>query len=294
MDSRDFAAVLAETLRIMAFHYGPSLAESLSARYSLVESLYDGRFAGYRRCLVEYHDFRHTMDVLLASARLIDGCNLERPPLPQDLAADLLLAALLHDTGYIQEEWDTEGTGARYTREHERRSVEFMRRNAAAFGIGERSLPGIARMIQATDLKEQFAQIPYASEQERAAGAILASADLLGQMADREYLEKLLFLYREFHEAGIPGNDTEFDILKKTRGFYFGTRKRLEVTLLGVYELARAHFRERFGVDRNLYIVAIDRQMTYLDGILADASTNFRSKLHRGEQKRPAQIRART
>lgn len=292
MDSRDFAAVLAETLRVQAFHYSPSDTERLRTRYRLVESLFEGRFAGYRRCLVEYHDLRHTMDVLLASARLIDGYNLQRPPLPAELAGDLLLAALLHDTGYIQEEWDVEGTGAKYTREHEQRSVEFARRNAAAFGVEERALPALARMIQATDLKMSFAAIPYACEQERAAGAILASADLLGQMADREYLEKLLFLYREFQEAGIPGNDTEFEILKKTRGFYFGTRKRLEVTLLGTHELARAHFRERFGVDRNLYIVAIDRHMTYLDAIIADSTTNYRHKLHRGDQKRLHETRA--
>ena len=30
-------------------------------------------------------------------------------------------------------------------------------------------------------------------------------ADLVGQMSDRAYLEKLLFLYYEFKEAGFPG-----------------------------------------------------------------------------------------
>ena len=286
MDSHDFAAVLAETLRIYALHSPSAGCQKLRDRQALIESLYAGRFPGYRRCLVEYHDLRHTMDVLLASARLLDGYNLEGTPLPPGLACDLLAAALLHDTGYVQEEWDTAGTGAKYTRNHEQRSVEFARRNAAAFGVQERSLGGIARMIQATDLKLDFAAIPYTSDDERAAGAILASADLLGQMADRDYLEKLLFLYYEFREAGIPGNDTEFDILRKTRGFYESTRKRLEVTLSGMHRLARLHFHERYGVDSNLYLVAIERQMAYLDAIIADSTTNFRHKLHRGDQKR--------
>ena len=286
VNSRDFAAVLAETLRIYQLHYPETGAHALRDRYRHAESLYAGTFPGYRQCLVEYHDFRHTMDVTLAAARLIDGYNLSSPPLERDLANGLLLAALLHDTGYIQEIWDTEGTGAKYTREHERRSVDFVRRNAGVFGIEAPALPSLERMIQATDLKVDFAQIPYDSDQERTAGAILGSADLLGQMADREYLEKLLFLYYEFREAGIPGHNTEFDILRKTRGFYESTRERLERTLLGVHAVARLHFRERFGDDRDLYDVAIERQMAYLDRIIADSSTNFRHKLHRGDQKR--------
>jgi hypothetical protein len=285
-DSRDFAAVLSETLKIYRFHYPETGAERLEARQQLVESVYAGRFPGYRRCLVEYHDLRHTMDVLLATARLLDGYNLGGRPLPQDLADGMLSAALLHDAGYVQEEWDTEGTGAKYTREHEQRSVDFMLANAPAFGIDKAALAVLTRMIQATDLKLDFAQIPYASDAERTAGAMLGSADLLGQMADREYLEKLLFLYYEFREAGIADYQTEFDILRKTRGFYEATRKRLEATLLGVQELARAHFRARFGEDRNLYVVAIERQIAYLDGIIADSSSNFRHKLHRGDQAR--------
>jgi hypothetical protein len=290
VDSRDFAAVLAETLRIYAYHYPAAGGEQLRAREALVESLYAGGFAGYRRCLVEYHDFRHTMDVMLASARLLDGYNLTRGPLPAGLASDLLLAALLHDTGYVQEDWDTEGTGAKYTREHERRSVEFLRRNAGAFGVSEAALPGLARMIEATDLKVEFSGIPYVSEAEKTAGAILGSADLVGQMADREYLEKLLFLYYEFREAGIPGNDTEFDILRKTRGFYDLAVRRLHVTLLGTHELAKLHFRQRWGEDRNLYTVAMERQIAYLERIIADSTTNFRHKLHRGDQKRLHQM----
>jgi hypothetical protein len=197
---------------------------------------------------------------------------------------------MLHDTGYIQEEWDTEGTGAKYSKEHEERSIAFLRRQAGLFELDEAGVQSITRLIAATDLKRQFASIPFSSDQEREAGAILASADLLGQMADREYLEKLLFLYYEFREAGIPGNDTEFDILRKTRGFYDLAVRRLHVTLLGTHELAKLHFRQRWGEDRNLYTVAMERQIAYLERIIADSTTNFRHKLHRGDQKRLHQM----
>jgi hypothetical protein len=284
VDSRDLPTVLAETLKIYRYHYPREGAEALEATWTVVDALYDGRYPGYRRCLVEYHDFRHTMDVMLASARLLDGRNLTGAPLAEGFARGLLTAALLHDTGYIQEAWDSEGTGAKYTREHERRSVEFARRNAREFGVAD--LDCIERLVLATDLKMEFGDIPFAGEDERWAGAILGSADLLGQMGDRAYLEKLLFLYYEFREAGIPGHDTEFDILRKTRGFYEATQRRLANTLLDAQDLAQPHFRERFHDDRNLYLVAIERQMAYLDTIIADTTTNFRHKLHRGDQTR--------
>jgi hypothetical protein len=286
VDSHDYPAVAERALGIFAYHYSGDDWLRLRLAYEQVRALFAGEFPGYRACLSEYHDFRHTMDIVLATARLLDGCNLERPFLAQGLAAELLLAAFLHDTGYLQQEWDTEGTGAKYAREHEARSIAFLFDNADSFEIESRELPVVTRLIQSTDLKQSFAEIPFAGEQERLAGAILGSADLLGQMADREYLEKLLFLYYEFREAGVPGYDTEFDILRKTHDFYSVIRRRLDESYLGVWSFARRHFRERHGADDNLYMVAIERQMRYLETIIADESTNFRAKLKRGDHER--------
>jgi hypothetical protein len=52
------------------------------------------------------------------------------------------------------------------------------------------------------------------------------------------------------------------------------------------------YFRERYGVNRNLYIVAIDRQMAYLDKFLGDETSNFCHKLKRGDQAKLHQPRA--
>jgi len=52
------------------------------------------------------------------------------------------------------------------------------------------------------------------------------------------------------------------------------------------------YFRERYGVNRNLYIVAIDLQIAYLDKILSDEASNFRHKLKRGDQAKLHQRRA--
>ena len=286
IDNRDAEKIIEEVLRIFYYHYSEDSALRVRLAFSQVRSLFAGEFPGYRECLAEYHDFNHTMSVLLSTARLLDGYNIERVFLPEELTIQLLLAALLHDTGYIQEDWDTEGTGAKYSPRHEQRSIEFLKRHAGVFEIEEPEIEPLVCLIQATDLKSDFAKIAFPSEEEQDAGAILGSADILGQMSDRAYLEKLLFLYHEFREAGIPGYETEFDILKKTRDFYEAVKGRLRDTYLHVFELAHHHFRERYGVNQNLYIVAVDRQMAYLDKIIDDQSTNFRHKLKRGDQAR--------
>jgi hypothetical protein len=284
VDSSDPEKVIEEVLRIFYYHYSEDSALRVRLGFSQVRSLFAGQFPGYRECLAEYHDFNHTMSVVMAAARLMDGYNIERVFLPEEQAIQLLLAALLHDTGYIQEDWDTEGTGAKYSRQHEQRSIDFLKRHAGVFEIEEPEIEPLVHLIEATDLKTDFARIPFPSEEEQDTGAILGSADILGQMSDRDYLEKLLFLYHEFREAGIPGYETEFDILKKTRDFYEAVKERLRDTYLHMFELAHHHFRERFQINQNLYIVAVDRQMAYLDEIIADQSTNFRHKLKRGDQ----------
>ncbi len=289
-DTREATQLFAEVARVFSLSYGQGCAGALEQACSETRRLFDGRFPGYRACNSEYHDLRHTLGVVLAASRLADGYNLKRSPLPQELALDLLRAAFLHDSGYIQESWDTEGTGAKYSRQHEKRSIAFLQSHCRAFGIPVEALERLARFIRSTDLKESFVEIPFAGEAERDAGAILGTADLIGQMSDRDYLEKLLFLYYEFREAGVPGFETEFDVLRKTGDFYTQTRRRLKDSYLSMYALARAHFRERHGVDSNLYLIAMSRQMGYLRRIIRDESTNFRAKLKRGDRERREQL----
>jgi hypothetical protein len=286
VDSRDAAGLTAEVLKIHEASYAGSSAEALRQALETTRRLFAGGFPGYRACNSEYHDLRHTLSVVLAVARLADGYNLERPPLAERLFLDLLLATCLHDTGYLQESWDTEGTGAKYASRHEERSIAFLSKHHEAFDVPPEELPVLTRFIQATDLKRPFIQIPFHEPQERDAAALLATADLLGQMSDRDYLEKLLFLYYEFKEAGIPGFQTEYDVLRKTGDFYVMARKRLKASYLSFYSLARAHFRERHGVDANLYLIAISRQLRYLRQIIRDETTNFRAKLKRGDVRR--------
>lgn len=275
-------AILTEVRKIFCYHYPDNYFIDVYKNYTLLKRLFEGKFPGYKACNTDYHDFMHTITILLSAVRLVDGYNIKNEPLPIHLATDLLNAALFHDTGYLQEEWDQEGTGAKHTATHVKRSIEFLDRHHTAFKIDPGQLQTISNIILCTDLNVNIEAITFTTPEEKLAGFMLGTSDLLAQMSDRAYLEKLLFLYYEFKDGGIEGFDFEFDIIRKTTAFYEFMKKRLIETCGSVYTYAQSHFEKRFQLDHNLYIEAIERHMAYLYMIIDDDSTNFRHKLRRG------------
>jgi hypothetical protein len=249
--------------------------------WKMTSALFAGHFPGYNACNTEYHDYNHTCDVFGATIRMIDGAISRDMALGTEIHIDLCLAAMLHDSGYIQESGDSTGTGAKYTKTHVERSIAFTVHNKEILDLSPSRLARICRLIEGTNLSVKFAELPFPNETEKLAGQVLATADLLGQMADRTYLEKLLFLYYEFKEAGFPDYITEFDMLKKTLGFYEMTKDRLFNVLGNTTILALHHFSSRYGVQKNLYMESIERQMDYLKSIMDDDTANFRTKLKR-------------
>jgi hypothetical protein len=275
--------IMTEVKRIFSYHYAARYFTAVSRSYRLVKKLYEGKIPGYRACNTQYHNLSHTLDAMLTAIRLVDGHNIETSPFPVHLVINLLNATLLHDTGYIQEVWDYDGTGAKYTSVHVERSVQFLRKNCEEYKITPDDITVVANMIRCTGLMVNIETIQFSSPDEKLAGCILGTADLLGQMSDRTYLEKLIFLYYEFKEAGIHGFDTEFEIVRKTVDFYEFTKKRLAESYLNAYIYAQCHFRERFAIDHNLYMEAINRHIGFLHKIIEDDTTNFRHKLKRGK-----------
>lgn len=276
-------SVFDEIKNIYNYHYTSESFSDVERIFILIKTLFRGDFEGYRACNTEYHDMNHTIDTLLATARLIDGYNIENQnkPLDEDTAKKLMKAALLHDTGYIQEEWDSSGTGAKYSLSHVERSVSFIKKNCQKLGFTEDEAIKTERLVMYTGISEDLEKLDYDDKNERLAGSLLATADLMGQMADRVYLEKLIFLYRELKEAGIGDYKSEFDIIRKTISFYQFVMERLNGPCFRVYKLAQSHFRERFSIDSNLYMDSIRRHIAYLYWICDDNSVNFRHKLKR-------------
>ncbi|MEN6376137.1 MAG: hypothetical protein ABFD75_15330 [Smithella sp.] len=281
VDPTNPQAIIRDAEQIFRYSYRNADFNHINNAFMLTKILYDGNLPGYLACGVEYHDFAHVAAVFAATSRLLDGCELTGIKLGATLAGEVLIAALLHDTGYIRKEGDNSGTGAQYTKVHVARSAAFVMLEAETFGLTPESAERISRLILGTDLERPWETISFQSEKERIAAEILAAADIMGQMADRVYLEKLKFLYYEFSEAGIEGFDSTIDMLKKTIGFYDYVKERLHVTLGRVSSRTKEHFHTRYFVARDLYDEAITNQMTYLRSIIADDGIDFPKRLRR-------------
>jgi hypothetical protein len=278
-DSPD--AVLGEVRHILGLISGSFDTAPVDHAFELTVNLFRGHFPGYRACNTEYHDLRHTTDTFLAMARLIHGAFIDGETISNRKITVGLISALLHDAGYIQESHDTEGTGAKHTLDHVQRSMEFMENAAEDLGISKSETRDGAAMIFCTEIAEDLSDFELDDPQVLLAGKILGAADLLAQLADRTYLEKLLFLYREFKEANVGGYESERDLLCRTIGFYDAIVMRLNRTLGGSDRYMNSHFAARWGIQQNLYQEAIENQKAYLKKILDIPDADHRDHLKR-------------
>jgi hypothetical protein len=242
--------------------------QPLTAAFATVIDLYEGRFPGYQACNTPYHNLHHVTDVFLALARLIHGSLLDGFVLDGRSIALALSASLFHDSGLIQSSDDTDGTGAKHLADHDQRSLRLMRVYGRKSGWSESEIEAGCFLISCTDLSRDVAEIAYPSAAIEHLGKLLAAADLIAQMADRAYLEKLLYLYHEFEEGGIGNYTGEVDLLRKTIGFYQLVDQRLAAITDMIDRLVRRHFVARWNIDVNLYQTAVNNQKEYLRFIL--------------------------
>jgi hypothetical protein len=242
--------------------------------------LFDGHYPGYRACDTQYHNLKHTTDTFLAMARIIHGATVMGHPFSAWNITLGLISALLHDTGYILADGE-EGPGARHTLIHIRRSIDFMDAYFAAMGLSTEDVDFCRNILRCTGLDVKIDTIRFASNENEILGKMLGTADLLGQMADRTYLEKLPFLYDEFKIAGVPGIGSDLDFFRNTPKFVDMTIDRFQNELGGVSHYMRPHFRVRWGIDEDLYMSAIKRTMAYLKEILECPPDNCRTQLRR-------------
>ncbi|MCF8146286.1 MAG: hypothetical protein K9N21_20455 [Deltaproteobacteria bacterium] len=245
-----------------------------------VLSLFEGGYPGYCACDTQYHDLKHTTDTFLAMARIIHGAGVSGHPFSEWSVALGLISALFHDAGYLLT-FDEEGPGARYTMSHIRRSIAFMDTYFAPRGFSREDFEFCGNILNCTGLDVKIHEIRFTSHENEMLGKMLGTADLLGQMADRTYLEKLPFLYDEFKIAGIAGLGSELDFYRNTPGFYAMTIDRFQHELGGVNQYMRHHFRARWGIDDDLYLSAIEESITFLKQILEQHPDTPRKHLRR-------------
>ncbi len=239
--------------------------------------LFGGNYPGYRECNTLYHNLQHTIDCLLVMARLIYGASVSGIAFSEKDLNLGLISALMHDTGYIQAAEDNNGTGAKYTLTHIKRSMDFMRKYFSAQGFPPEDFQACCNFLRCTGIEVKIAEIGFQSPQHEILGKILGAADLIGQMSDKDYLGKLPLLYREFREGGVPGFANEFDLLQKTPSFWELVKERFAKELSRVDAYSAAYFRVRWGIEQDLYRKAIDNNIESLRGILRDCDAGYAS-----------------
>jgi hypothetical protein len=269
-------------LRLFGARYPGADFGPLKHAFADVHALFEGSYPGYMPCDTLYHDVRHTLDMTLAMARLIDGYERNCAPaerLGARRAVMGVMVALLHDAGYLKRTSEAAvENGAIFTKVHVSRSADFISTYLPKVGYAAEA-PIAARLVHFTGYEMEVEDIRVEDARDRLIGCMVGTADLIGQMSDRMYLEKVRqFLYEEFVWAKIAREQlpdgreivrysSADDLIFKTPGFYqYVARTRIDKKLDGADRFAEAHFD-----GPSLYQTEIDRNMGFLRDAIATA-----------------------
>ena len=232
--------------------------------------LFAGTYPGFRASNTRYHNLRHTYSVALATARLLHGLTYTHN---QDISIQVmeqaLYSAYFHDTGLLIKISDQALSGAIYTRNHEERSITFMTQYLESKYLSPALMQECAAVIKCTDLSLDPEDITFPSPASKLAGHILGSTDILAQMADRCYLERLPFLFQELKEGGLKAHNSALELMQDTTFFYHNIiAERLEKMFTNTAQAMQTHFYKRWQINDNLYFTNIRNNLSYLKKIL--------------------------
>ena len=260
--------------------------QPLTRSFEYFEKLFAGQVPGYFGVDTVYHDRQHTLDITLCLARLIVGYERQhegRLTLGPERAMVGLIVGLFHDMGYLRRSEDGAEFrhGAELTRVHVSRGARFLEEYLPSVGLSRWA--SVAReIVHFTGYEVPFSRIDVSDPLDIKLGHLVGTADMIGQMADRCYLEKCRDrLYPEFVLGGMAlpiasngGRHVRYasglDLLRQTPEFVTETR----VTRLDGHFQSAYRYLEVLFAGRNPYMEVIDRNLEYLRQILR--SENWR------------------
>jgi hypothetical protein len=192
--------------------------------------LFHGMNPAFEPCDTAFHDFDHTMQATEVVLRLLaahDRVLNERRFTDREWEI-ALVSILLHDAGYLKRRNDQEGSGAKYTSIHVGRSCFLAWDLLPDLGVEKDELRLVQRAICATALGARLHELGFRSRSEWLVGALVATGDMLGQMAADDYPERIPALYLELREAalfshlgnGSLGGQTLLELLCGTERFF--------------------------------------------------------------------------
>ena len=172
--------------------------------------------------------------------------------------------------------------GQNHTLTHVDLSIDFMKHYFSRKGYPREDFIFCRNIVKCTGVDVGLEGIRFLDSENELLGKMLGTADLQGQMADKAYLAKLIYLYHEFREGGVKGYESELDLLKKTPDFYRMTLDRFAGELDGVCRYMRHHFTSRWDLDEDPYRKTIEDHMAHLQHTLRYHSDDYRKYLRRG------------
>jgi len=277
-------AVRDAALELFASVYPGQDLSPIRKAFNDFANLFRGRLKGFHGCETVYHDMQHSLDMSLATARLIVGYEKTVAPdqrLGLERATVGQIVALFHDAGYIRREEETElENGSELTRHHVSRSARYLKEYLPKAGLGH--VAGIAAtIVHFTGMEQSPDEIEVADPLYKKVGHLIGTADLMAQMADRCYLEKCRDrLFPEFVLGGLTTSteadtgkvhvlyESGEDLLKQTPEFFKMTsRDRLD----GAFDRAYTYFEAVFD-GKNPYLESVERNLEFLREVIQDNS----------------------
>lgn len=250
-------------------------AEGIAELFNLVADMFAGNFPCFQAMDTPYHNFEHTLQATLCWAQIAANYQrqVSRMLITHEFFRIGLVAVLLHDIGYLKEENDEHGTGAKFTFVHERRSCELAHMCLSAEGWSQQEIFAVQHIISCTGPRALMDTIPFRHRLEKVIGQMVCTADYLGQLSDPHYMEKIPALFAEFVESdsyrGIAPGRRQF---KNLQSLYSGTEDfwydhvlpRLENECGGLYR----YLAPTGPASRNFYLEAIETNIRQVSELI--------------------------
>jgi hypothetical protein len=264
-----------EVVSIFTGLYPEQKAGQLNDAFDFFAQLYRGSHPDYHPCDTIYHDMQHSLDVTLTATRILGGYQKTHGDLPAQKTLLGIITALFHDIGYLRRRNEDAGNnGAEYTSTHVSRGAEFMHRHFSDIGLGQFTATA-SEIVHLTGYEKNPESVYTKTREDRLIGNMVASADLLAQMADRCYLEKCRDrLFPELVLGAMAQGDklmpapsfrSAEELLRQTPDFYrLYVNKRLNDYFQQVYRYASAFFD-----GKDFYIQNIEKNIRHLEQLLS-------------------------
>tara|TARA_R110002072_G_scaffold89232_3_gene199870 strand:- start:46445 stop:47401 length:957 start_codon:yes stop_codon:yes gene_type:complete len=162
-----------------------------------------------------YHDVNHTIMVTLVGTEILRGKNLIEGSVTSNNWVHFVISLLNHDIGYVRGICTTDRNGRYAINTDETIAPPAGSTDAfltpyhvdrAKLHINERFSDDASIDVETICANIERTRFPVPSEEDHQASdddpGLLRAADLIGQLADPQYMRKISALYQEFRETG--------------------------------------------------------------------------------------------